>query len=221
MVGVRPGKGASHEGIGERLLKEREKNRLSLEDISRELHIPVNQLAALEEDDYSVFSAELYARGAYSAYAKYLGIDTNISSRAFLRSLSSVRERIPLTLHTPATFLERLITPRTILAGVGVLLALVVGGYIAWQLESFWKLPSLTIDGPVSSVIEGDTVTITGRVEERSQLTVNSESVLLQQDSSFSVPLRLHKGINMVRIEVKNAAGRIRSKQLFLLRTKV
>lgn len=221
MVGVRPGKGGSHEGLGERLKKEREKHRLSLEEVSSELHIPVNQLVALEDDDYSVFSAELYARGAYGAYTKFLGIDTNVSSRAFLRSLSSVRERIPLTLHTPATFLERLITPKTILAGVGVLLALVVGGYIAWQLESFWRLPNLTIDGPSSHVVVGDSVTITGRAEERSQLTVNSESVLLQQNATFSVPLRLHKGINIVKIEVKNAAGRIRMKQLFLLRSDV
>lgn len=221
MVGVRPGKGGAHEGIGDRLQKERQKHRLSLEEVSQELHIPVNQLVGLEEDDYSVFSAELYARGAYNAYAKYLGIDTKISSRAFLRSLSSVRERIPLTLHTPATFLERLINPKTILTAVGIVLVLVVGGYIAWQLESFWRLPDVKITGPVSSVIEGDTVTITGKAEERSQLTVNSESVLLQGDSTFSVPLRLHKGINIVRIDVKNAAGRIRSKQLFLLRTKM
>ncbi len=221
MVGVRPGKGGTHEGIGDRLQKERQKHRLSLEEVSEALHIPVNQLVALEEDDYSVFSAELYARGAYTAYTKYLGIDTNITSRAFLRSLSSVRERIPLTLHTPATFLERLINPKAILAAVGVLLALVVGGYIAWQLESFWKLPSLTITGPASPVVVGDSITITGRAEDRAQLTVNSENVLLQADSSFSVPLRLHKGINIVRIDVKNAAGRVRSKQLFLLRTEV
>lgn len=219
MVGVRPGKGGSHEGIGERLQKQREKHRLSLEDVSRELHIPLNQLTALENDDYSVFSAELYARGAYTAYAKYLGIDTNVSSHAFLRSLSSVRERIPLRLHTPATFLERLIHPRVILAAVLILLALLVGGYIAWQLESFWRLPDLTIDEPASPLVQGDVVTLAGKAEEHSELMVNGEKVLLQADSRFSVVLRLHMGINIVKLEVRNAAGRIRSKDVFLLRS--
>ncbi len=219
MVGVRPGKGGSHEGIGDGLKKEREKHHASLEEVSEALHIPVNQLAALEDDDYSVFSAELYARGAYTAYAKYLGIDTSMSSRAFLRSLSRVRERIPLTLHTPATFFDRLIHPRVILSFAGILLALLVGGYIAWQLESFWALPNIEIDSPVSSVIQGDETVITGTAEDRAHLTVNGENVLLQANARFSVPLKLHRGINAVRIEVKNAAGRVSAKQLFLLRS--
>lgn len=219
MVGVRSGKGEIVEGVGERLRREREAKKVSLSEISQELHIPSKQLAALERDDYSVFSAELYARGAYSAYAKYLGIDTNISSRAFLRSLSSVRERIPLTLHTPATFLERLIHPTTILAAGISFFALLVGGYIAWQLQSFWRLPDMTIDSPVSFVTSENTVTLEGSAEDRSLFSVNGERVLLQEGSRFSVPLILHKGINAVRVEVTNSAGRVRAKQLFLLRT--
>ncbi len=219
MVGVRPGKGANHEGVGGRLRHAREAQHLSLEEVSEELHIPFRQLRALEDDDLSVFSAELYAKGAYTTYAKYLGIDTSISSHAFLRSLTHVRERIPLTLHTPATFLERLIHPKFILAVSGFFLALTVGGYIAWQLESFWRLPDITILAPQSSVTTESTVTLEGKVEEHSLLTINGESVLLHEDSRFLVPLTLHKGINAVRVEVKNSAGRTRAKQLFLLRT--
>lgn len=219
MVGVRPGKGEIVAGVGERLKRAREKNNLTLLEISSELHIPAQQLAALERDDFSVFSAELYARGAYSSYAKYLGIETNISSHAFLRSLSSVRERIPLTLHTPATFFERLIHPTIILAAVVSCFALIIGGYIAWQVQSFWRLPDISITNPVSQSTSERTVILEGTAEDRSVLTVNGEQVLLQEDSHFSVPVNLHKGINAVRVEVKNSAGRIRAKQLFLLRT--
>lgn len=219
MVGIRPGKGESIAEVGERLKRARKKTQLAIEDISRELHVPAKQLIALEEGDYSVFSAELYARGAYTAYAKYLGVDTDMSSRAFLRALSSVRQRIPLTLHTPATFFERLIHPKIILAAIGIFLALLVGGYITWQLQSFWRLPDLTIDGSLSRSTSERTLTITGKAEEHSQFTVNSETILLQEDARFSVPLILHKGMNMIRMEVKNSAGRVRAKQLFLLRT--
>ena len=219
MVGVRPGKGERINEVGERLKRARAAQHLELQDISIELHIPLKQLVALEEGDYSVFSAELYARGAYIAYAKYLGIETDMSSRAFLRALSSVRERIPLTLHTPATFFERLIHPKIILSAGGIFLASIVGGYIAWQLQSFWRLPDLTIDGELSRSTSERTMSITGKAEERSQLTVNGETVLLQEDASFSVPLILHMGMNTVRLEVKNSAGRVRTKQLFLLRT--
>ncbi|HLC49553.1 MAG TPA: helix-turn-helix domain-containing protein [Candidatus Andersenbacteria bacterium] len=219
MVGVRPGKGEHHEGIGDRLRRERLVKHLSLEEVSSQLHIPLNQLLALESDDYSIFSAELYARGAYSAYEKFLGIDTNTSSHAFLRSLSSVRQHIPLTLHTPASWLERLIHPTVILTAVGLFLALLVGGYIAWQLESFWRLPDVIVSEPIDSVITGDHVMISGTTEDKAQVTINEENILLRTDSSFSVPLILHTGINTVRIEAKNSAGRVRTKQLFLLRS--
>lgn len=219
MVGVRPGKGGNHEGIGDRLRRERLLMHLSLEEVSGELHIPYKQLVALESDDYSVFSAELYARGAYSTYEKFLGIATDESSNAFLRSLSKVRQHVPLTLHTPALWFERLIHPTVILAAVGVFLALIVGGYITWQLDTFWRLPDVVINDPVDHVIAGDRVTITGTTEEKVQITVNEENVLLRPDSSFSVPLILHEGINTVRVEAKNSAGRVRAKQLFLLRT--
>lgn len=219
MVGVRPGKGEQHEGIGDMLRRARERHKLSLQDVSNQLHIPVRQLEGLEHEDYSVFSAELYARGAYAAYAKYLGIDTHMSARAFLRSLSNVRQRIPLKLHTPETFFERLIHPRIILGASILVLALGVGAYIFWQIQSFWRLPNLVISGPSSFTTSEHAMTVSGTTEEGAQLRVNGEPVLLQDHAMFSVSLELRPGINPVRVEVTNAAGRTRVKQLSLLRS--
>lgn len=218
MVGVRSGKGSHHEGVGEYLRSARQKKRVSLEAASCDLHIPLKQLRGLEEGDYSVFSAELYARGAYALYAKYLGVETNMSSRAFYRSLSLVRERVPLYLHTPETFWQHLVHPRIILSAAGALLALIAGGYIAWQLQSFWHLPNLAIVSPENRLVHGSEVLLEGIAEEKSQVLINGEGVLLQGDASFSVPLLLHPGINHVKVEVKNAAGRVNALHIALLR---
>lgn len=218
MVGVRPGKGVQHEGVGEYLKNARNRQKISLVAASQALHIPLKQLQGLEDDDYSVFSAELYARGAYSAYAKYLGVETRISSHAFYRSLSHVRERVPLYLHTPETFFQHLINPRIILSAAGGLLVLLVGGYIAWQLQSFWRLPDLAVTMPEGSVVYGSEVTLAGKTEEKSQVQVNGEPILLQDNATFSVLLTLRPGVNYVKVEVKNAAGRIRVEDIALLR---
>ncbi len=218
MVGVRPGKGSQHEGVGEYLRSARNRQKISLATASHVLHIPLKQLQGLEDDDYSVFSAELYARGAYSSYAKYLGVETRISSHAFYRSLSHVRERVPLHLHTPETFLQRLIHPRIILSAIGGLLVLLVGGYIAWQLQSFWHLPNLAISFPEDALIHGSEVTLEGTAEEKSQVQINGEPILLQDNATFSVPLMLHPGMNYVKVEVKNAAGRVKVEDIVLLR---
>lgn len=218
MVGVRPGRGLHPEGLGARLASARERQHVSLEDASRDLRIPMKQLIALEEEDLAIFSAELYARGAYRAYATYLGMYNTVVSREFYRTLSHVRQRIPLKLHTPETFLESLIHPRIIFVAGCLGIALLVGGYIAWQVQSFWRLPSLTISGPLSRSAPGPDTVIIGRAEQLARVTANGEQVLLRHDASFSIPLSLHSGINPIRIEAINAAGRVNAAQLFLLR---
>lgn len=218
MVGVRSRKGGDHSGIGIRLREARTKYRVSLEYVSSELHIPINQLRALEEEDFSVFSAELYARGAYTTYAQYLGVYSPKDLRAILRSLSQVRTRVPLKMLTPDRLWSRLWHPRFIIIGAVLCVALLIGGYIAFQLQSFWKLPALQITGPVSYVSSQDTITITGKTESDARLTVNGEQVLLKPDATFSVDVTLHVGINPVRVEVANAASRIRAKELVFLR---
>lgn len=220
MVGVRSSKGEHHTGVGKRLSKKRISHKVSLEDVSRELRIPVVQLRALEEEDYSIFSAELYARGAYTSYAQYLGVYSAKDLRAVLRALSSVRTRVPLKLLTPDRLFDRLLNPRLVIIAIGVCIALIVGGYIAWQVQSFWRFPDLAITGPVNHVIDGPDVTVAGKAEPDARLTINDQQVLLQSDSTFSAQLSLHIGINPVRVVVSNASGRQSIKELFLLREK-
>lgn len=219
MVGLRPGKSDHQEGLGARLTAARNLKRISLVDASRDLHIPLNQLVGLEEEDFSVFAAELYARGAYRAYAMYLGIYDKMASREFYRTLTHVRQRVPLKLHTPETLLQSLINPRLIFIAGCVSVALLVGGYIAWQVQSFWRLPALTIEGSLSRLVSEPSAVITGRTEDLARITVNGEPVLLHDDATFLVPLNLRPGINPVRVEATNAAGRVRAQQLFLLRS--
>ncbi len=220
MVGVRSQKGGQHTGIGARLASTRMSYRVSLEHVSKELRIPISQLAALEAEDYSVFSAELYARGAYTAYAQYLGIYSAKDLRSVLRSLSTVRTRVPLKMLTPDRLFDRLLSPRLVIGIVVACVAILVGGYIVWQVQSFWKLPALTITSPSTHIIDDSTVVIAGKTEPNVRLTINDEQVLLKPDSTFSVAIPLHKGMNPFRIEVSTASGRERTKTLFLLREK-
>lgn len=220
MVGVRSTKGEHHTGIGKCLSKKRISYKVSLEHVSEELRIPVAQLRALEEEDYSVFSAELYARGAYTSYAQYLGVYSAKDLRTVLRALSSVRTRVPLRLLTPDRLFDRLLNPRLVIIAIGICIALSVGGYIVWQVQSFWRFPDLTITSPVNHVIDGANVTVAGKAEPDARLMINGQQVLLQSDATFSAQLSLHIGINPVKIAVSNASGRQTTKELFLLREK-
>lgn len=61
--------------IGEYLRRARLLRRLSLEDISRELHIRTDYLQALEQDDWSKLPGEVYGLGFLRNYARFLDLD--------------------------------------------------------------------------------------------------------------------------------------------------
>ena len=62
---------------------------------------------------------------------------------------------------------------------------------------------------PESTVVDDDQVVVKGTSETDAQITLNGNTVLLSSDNTFSVPLYLHPGINHVRVESQNVAGRV------------
>ncbi|HLD25669.1 MAG TPA: helix-turn-helix domain-containing protein [Candidatus Andersenbacteria bacterium] len=208
MVGTRSRGQAYDASVGEELRAARRRLRLSLDEVALNIRIPPSQLRSLEEGNLSAFAAEVYARGAYLKYARYVGVDGERGQRAFLRSLSGVRERVPLHLPQTASWFKRVTMPigAIVLGVVGCLL--LVAGYLAWQVQSFVRVPALTVTEPAALVTEQLEVTVRGTTEREARLTVNGEAVLLGADGSFHFELPLHPGLNVVQVEATGASGR-------------
>jgi len=208
------------QGVGNILRMARLKHDLTLEDISTTLRIPVHQLRSLEKCQFEAFEAEVYARGAFEKYATYLGVKTT-TNQAFSRMLSQGRKMVPLKLLTRRSWLAHVLTPRWILTMIGSTIALLVGSYFMWQVQTFLRLPALKITEPIEAIMHNREITIKGRSETNATVTINDQPVLLQPDGSFSWPLSIQPGINIVRVESRNAANRSRiiQKDLLLPRT--
>ena len=207
----------AHEQVGYPLRDARVASGLEVEDVAKQLNIPPRQIRALEEGDFSVFAAEVYARGAYVKYATYLGMNAEQAHRTALRALSGVRQPMQLRMHTPQQWYERLVTPKLMVVGISSCLALLVAGYIGWQVRTFWQLPALDLTSPTKTYLEDEVITIRGVSEPNARVRINGESVLLKGDASFEVEMTLHPGINVVYAEAENAAGRIRVIEQHLL----
>jgi cytoskeleton protein RodZ len=211
MVGTRSKRGGNRQ-VGERLVTARRRQRFSLEFAAQKLNIPVRQLQAMEAGDFSIFAAEVYARGAYLRYAEFLGLDPSVVEPEMLQALSATRERVPLRLHTPLSWFERVFTPRWILLAIVAVIACGISGYIIWQVGSFLWLPFLKIEEPARPIVATENITVKGQAEPQAQVTINGETVLLQNNGYFQFQLYLHPGVNVLHIEAKNTAGR---KQVF------
>jgi hypothetical protein len=222
MIGTRSSKGRLHEQAARLLVERRRAQKLVLIELSAQTGIPVSKLTALEAGDFSVFAAEVYGRGAYLKYARALGIDEKVAERMVAQALRATREHVPLRVYVPFPWLTRFLTPRTVLlagvAGIGVL----VSGYITWQVQSFLRLPQLKLLEPAAAAVDTGIVVVRGRAETSARVAVNGEAVLLNEDGNFEITLVLHPGINVLRLEAENAAGRVRvvEKHLLWSRTK-
>ena len=60
---------------GGKLYKKRKDLKLSLEEISSETKISKQYLKALESGDYTIFPADIFARGYFKQYAKFIGLE--------------------------------------------------------------------------------------------------------------------------------------------------
>lgn len=63
------------ESIGQRFKAAREKKRISLSQAALKTHMKVQNLEAMERDDFSKMPAATYARGFIRIYAGFLGLD--------------------------------------------------------------------------------------------------------------------------------------------------
>lgn len=195
---------------GHFLREARRARKLTVDEVAVQLRIPPVHLHSLEGGDFSIFSAEVYARGAYQKYARFLGVDSQKSYYAFLRLLSGGKKRPALSVLIPSKWYDRLFTPYGLLAGLIGLMALLVTGYLGWQVFTFVRLPDLELLEPQLATINEVEVAVRGRSEEGASVMVNGEAVLPGEGGVFEYMLPLHVGINVLQVEAVGAAGQRR-----------
>src|SRR3989338_1986613 len=209
MVSGSAGKKTAGKRAGQRLREARLARRLTVDDVAVRIRIPPKQLRALEEGNLTVFSAEIYAKGAYTKYAYYLGVDSKDAWHYFLRTLAGVKVKVPLRVPLLATWWQRTLTPTGVLVLLVGLVILLVAGYIGWQVLSFIRVPALVLLEPSAVIVEGSEVLIKGRAEVDAVVEINGERVLLDGANEFAYILAVKEGINVLEVRASGASGRL------------
>jgi hypothetical protein len=150
-------------GIGARLTEAREARGVTLEQAERETRIIRRYLTALEEEDFGVFPAEVYARGFLRSYSAYLGLNPDDLLRALPRTTGfdailepqSVSRRRPNAAHgrgrTGRSPPARRTHPGVRLAGAvgaGLLLAALIGRLTGGAPDPALIPPGARADAP-------------------------------------------------------------------------
>jgi cytoskeletal protein RodZ len=185
-------------GVGSALRRAREVRGVSLDEAARDTRLRVDQLDALEREDFDVLPGDVYVRASLRTYASYLGLDANKVAGAYAQMAEEAEQTPP-----PAKLgtVERMIAASRIrdnqrfllVAAASILLILLAFGLLSRGAAA---PPKAVIPSGTSSPVPNDP-TIRAVVVARSDVAVEAE----EDGAPTSYRLRLGETITLVALE--------------------
>lgn len=134
------------DSVGKKLSKARLKRGLTIDEAAHATRLRPDKIAALENDDYSLFASNVYAKGFLQIYGRFLDVDvTEFASTLTGNSAISIEDYQYLNSNAPARREERSSVPVSVPSRGGGMLGMVMfflllGGlgfgfylYVTWQ----------------------------------------------------------------------------------------
>ena len=191
--------------IGDELKKQREKNKLTLEDVEHATKIRIKNLTAIEEGNWDFFPSRTYIQGIISSYGKFLELDEQ-KLIAYFRREYEQRDQLKFKARTT----KEQFTPQAkkMIKMVIILIIIAFVGYFGYQLKLYYTPPKVVIIEPKQTLFSKDKITLKGSTEKDSTILVNEEEVFLNEKNIFETEIPLPDEKNEVTIEVIGANGR-------------
>ncbi len=203
--------------LGQRLKAAREKTGVTLSQAEIGSKVRAKYLAAMESSNWQFLPGGVYARGFVLAYSKYLGLETKELLRLYEKEAVLFNKKKTVDLSYNKTFKapRLLVTPKLLAYFALSFSVLLMFAYIVKQVAGFAGSPSLKITSPVNnSILESDSVDLSGTTDSDTLVSVNSENVPVTSDGRFNLNLKLHRGVNVIKVQAVNKA-RKESSQIY------
>lgn len=197
--------------VGEILQKKRLEQKLTLDDVEREIRIRKKYLTALEADSFDRLPGTAYIIGFLKNYSRFLNLDSQTILALFRREYDEKRRLnvLPKAMVRPLGRPFVALTPRFFAIVTGILLLFIFLGYLLFEFRFAVGAPTLAIDSPQNNlVIKEDKVAIRGRTDPDVSVTINNGKIALQVDGSFSQEVSVLPGVNTYEISAVNKFGK-------------
>ena len=193
--------------VGILLKNKRVEKNLTLDKVEFDTKIRKKYLLAIEHDNWSTFSSSVYVAGVIRTYSRYLGVDEEKSLAYFRRDYEKKTESHTFNKKLPS--LELLPeTKKIIVIGLVVIFMLFIG-YFSYQFYRYLTPPNIIIITPDQKIFRNiDRVTITGKTEKQSVVTIYNEVIYPDKNGLFKYDFPLKKGNNILKIDVVGPNGK-------------
>ena len=197
----------SEKTLAEIFKKARVDKGISLFDAEIGTKVRAKFLTALEQSNWQVLPQDIYVRGFVLAYAKFLELPTTSILEQYEKEAKIRRVSVTAKISYNQPLKERrvLITPK-VLAYAGLSIFFIsLFSYIVFQVLNFAGNPNLKIVSPSNNLVtEDDSIDLVGITDTDTMVVVNSENIPVSDDGKFSLKLKLHSGVNVVKVRAIN-----------------
>jgi len=197
--------------VGEMLRTRREQHKISLSEFSKLTRIRIENLKALEDDQFSQLPSAVFVKGYIKTYAAFFGFEYQPILALLRRDFkeSAVGKLVPREFIKPILKKQRTWTPITLvfLCLAAVFFTLV--GYIGWQWYTIQKPPVLEVSSPKENEFVSAHIQVKGKTVNDAVVAVNAQPVAIQQDGSFQTEVYLpREGIHILTVEAVDKRGK-------------
>jgi cytoskeletal protein RodZ len=203
------------ETIGTLLKNLRQKQNLSLEQVSAETKIAPHLLKFLEADDFSNLPSSTYTKGFITKYAEVVGLSPQKALAIFRRDFAITEsgkimpKGLAKPLDKPTMVTSKILT----ISGIMVLVVL-FAGYLIYQLKTYHSAPKIEIVRPKpNSMVQGPIIPVKGYVSADSSVYVNDSIIEVFPTGVFQATAQLPPGTHTITVKAVNNQNKV-SEQL-------
>ncbi len=191
--------------LGEYLAQIREQLNLDIKTVSMLTQIKPSYIEKLEAGSYETLPADVYIRGFLKSLAQFYRIKEQILIDQYEKERGFEAPKKIIKKSWQFSF-----TPRNIVIGVSLVVALGAFAYVGNQIRSVLAPPSLALEEPSSDqTVDGNSIVFSGKAEIGAEVLINNQPVILDSNGQFTENLLLSPGLNVIEITEKNKFNRV------------
>ncbi len=196
--------------LGEYLTGVREQLNFDIKTVGMLTQIKPEYLQHLEAGNFVRLPADVYVRG----FLKNLAAFYHIKEKILIDQYEKERGFAPPSgSNTHPNGLKISLTPKNIIIGASLLVAILAIGYVGSQIRSVLAPPFLEIYEPGGDLtVRGSSMVVAGRGEVGAVILLNNQPVFMDSAGRFTENLILSPGLNVIQITERNKFGKTSEK---------
>src|SRR3989339_405368 len=192
-----------HLTLGEKMKAQRKAANITIGEMEEKTKISKTILKAFEAGDYPKLPEPLYARNFLKIIARVLQVDETYFLDLYEHECGSCAYQGTSHLPRQRPRAANFFVASRLVKIVGILcIALAIVVYLGIQIRYITKAPTLVLLSPEDGLVVQDAmVTVTGKSDPGSHVSINGTTVLLSKEGLFEQEVSLERGMNTITVE--------------------